>query len=75
MLSSDSSNTPRPLLLSSQSKTGLKIPSGQIAATARFVIAAGETKDLDIDFDACASIVTEGNGQFRLKPVLHMPAK
>jgi hypothetical protein len=26
---------------------------------------------LDIDFDACASIVAQGNGQFRLKPVLH----
>jgi len=70
MLSSDPSNTPQALLLSSQSKTGLKIPSGQIAG-GQFVIAAGETKDLDIDFDACASIVTEGNGQFRLKPVLH----
>jgi hypothetical protein len=34
-------------------------------------VAAGETKDLDIDFNACASIVTQGNGQFRLKPVLH----
>lgn len=62
--------TPQALLLSSESKTGLKIPSGQIAG-GQFVIAAGETKDLDIDFDACASIVTEGNGQFRLKPVLH----
>jgi hypothetical protein len=70
MLSSDSSNMPKPLLLSGESKTGLKIPSGQIAGGA-FVIAAGETKDLDIDIDACASIVTEGNGQFRLKPVLH----
>ena len=68
VLSSDS--TPQPLLLSSQANTGLKIPSGQIAG-GQFVIAAGETKDLDIDFDACASIVTEGNGQFRLKPVLH----
>jgi hypothetical protein len=69
-LSSDSSSTPQPLLLSSQSKTGLKIPSGQIAG-GQFVIAAGETKDLDIDFDACASIIAQGNGQFRLKPVLH----
>lgn len=65
-----SSNTPQPLLLSSESKTGLKIPSGQIAG-GQFVIAAGETKDLDIDFNACASIVAQGNGQFRLKPVLH----
>jgi protocatechuate 3,4-dioxygenase beta subunit len=57
-------------LLSSESKTGLKIPSGQIAAGG-FTIAAGQTKDLDIDFNTCASIVTEGNGQYRLKPVLH----
>jgi hypothetical protein len=70
MLSSDTTHTAQPLLLSSQAKTGLKIPSGQIAG-GQFTIAAGETKDLDIDFNACASIVTEGNGQFRLKPVLH----
>ncbi len=70
VLSSDSSKTPQPLLLSSQAQTGLKIPSGQIAG-GQFVIAAGETKDLDIDFNACASIVAQGNGQFRLKPVLH----
>jgi uncharacterized protein DUF4382 len=70
VLSSDSSNTPQPLLLSSQSKTGIKIPSGQIAG-GQFTIAAGETKDLNIDFNACASIVTQGNGQFRMKPVLH----
>jgi uncharacterized protein DUF4382 len=70
VLSSDSSKTPQPLLLSSQSKTGLKIPSGQISG-GQFMVAAGETKDLDIDFDACASIVAQGNGQFRLKPVLH----
>ncbi len=69
MLSS-SPNTAQPLLLSSEAKTGIKIPSGQIAG-GQFVIAAGETKDLDIDFNACESIVSEGNGQFRLKPVLH----
>jgi hypothetical protein len=69
MLSS-APNAAQPLLLSSEAKTGIKIPSGQIAG-GRFVIAAGETKDLDIDFNACQSIVAEGNGQFRLKPVLH----
>lgn len=58
------------LQLSSESKTGLKIPSGQIASGA-FTIAQGQTKDLNIDFDTCASIVMEGNGQYRLKPVLH----
>lgn len=58
------------LELSSESKTGLKIPSGQIA-NGGFNIAAGQTKDLDIDFNTCVSIVQEGNGKYRLKPVLH----
>jgi hypothetical protein len=69
-LTSDTTNTPLPLLLSSEAQTGIKIPSGQIAG-GQFVVAAGETKDLNIDFNACRSIVTQGNGQFRLKPVLH----
>ncbi len=69
MLSS-TPDTAQPLLLSSGSQTGIKIPSGQIAG-GQFTIAAGETKDLDIDFIACESIVAQGNGQFRLKPVLH----
>ena len=58
------------LELSSESKTGIKIPSGQIASGG-FSIAAGQTKDLDIDFNTCTSIVQEGNGKYRLKPVLH----
>ncbi len=68
VLSSD--NSVHPLLLSSEAKTGLKIPSGQIASGS-FTVAAGQTKDLNIDFDTCASIVAQGNGQYRLKPVLH----
>jgi hypothetical protein len=68
MLAGD--NSAHTLLLSSESKTGLKIPSGQIASGG-FNIGAGQTKDLDIDFNTCASIVQEGNGQYRLKPVLH----
>src|SRR5579864_1619984 len=67
MLSSPS--TPQPLMLSSESQTGIKIPSGQLAG-GNFTVAAGETKDLDIDINACESIVAEA-GQFRLKPVLH----
>jgi hypothetical protein len=55
--------------LSSETTTGIKIPSGQLAGGA-FTIAAGEVKDLNIDFDACLSIVAEA-GHFRLKPVLH----
>jgi hypothetical protein len=64
------STSPIPLQLSSEAQTGLKIPAGQIAG-GQFTIAAGETKDLNIDFDACASIVMTGNNGFRLKPVLH----
>src|SRR5229473_3861372 len=70
MLTADQTGAPQPLLLSGESQTGIKIPSGQIAG-GQFTVTAGQTEDLDIDFDACASIVTLGNGQFRLKPVLH----
>ena len=59
-----------PLLLSSEAKTGIKIPSGQIA-NGVFSVGTGQSKDLDIDFDTCASIVQEGAGKYRLKPVLH----
>jgi hypothetical protein len=70
MLTSDPSNTPQPLQLSSESNTGIKIPSGQMAG-GDFTVGSGETKDLNIDFNACASVVVQGNGQYRLKPVLH----
>lgn len=70
MLTSDSSNTPHPLLLSSEAKTGIKIPGSQISSGG-FTIGAGETKDLDINFLTCESIVQQGNGGYRLKPVLH----
>jgi hypothetical protein len=58
------------LQLASEAQSGLKIPSGQIAGGS-FTVASGQTKDLDIDFNACASIVATGNGKFILKPVLH----
>ena len=70
MLTSDPSNTPYALQLSSESQTGIKIPSGQIAG-GKFQVAAGDVKDLNIDFNACESIVVQGNQQYRLKPVLH----
>jgi hypothetical protein len=70
MLKSDPSQTPIDLQLSSEATTGIKIPSGQIAG-GQFTVKAGDNKDLNIDFNACASIVTQGNGQYRLKPVLH----
>lgn len=58
------------LALSSEAKTGLKIPAGQIE-DGQFVVGTGQTEDLDVDFNTCSSIVQEGNGQYRLKPVLH----
>jgi len=57
------------LLLSSEANTGLKIPPGQIVG-GPIQVMAGQSVDLNIDFNACASIVQEGNGAFRLKPAL-----
>jgi len=57
------------IALSSQDNTGLKIPPGQIMG-GPIQVAAGQSVDLNIDFNACASIVQEGNGTFRLKPTL-----
>src|SRR2546428_127703 len=70
MLTSDPSDTPQALQLSSETQTGIKIPSGQIAGGS-FTIGSGQTKDLNIDFDACGSVVVQGSGKYRLKPVLH----
>ncbi len=64
------SQTPQPLLLSSETQTGIKIPASQIAG-GKFVVEAGQQKDLNLDFNACASMVMQGNGGVRLKPVLH----
>src|SRR6202007_3394130 len=55
--------------LSSQANTGLKIPPGQIVG-GPIQVAAGQSVDVNIDFNVCASLLQEGNGQFRLKPVL-----
>jgi hypothetical protein len=65
-----SDNSVHTLQLSSEAQTGIKIPSGQIASGG-FNIGAGQTEDLDIDFNTCSSIVVQGNGGYRLKPVLH----
>jgi hypothetical protein len=65
-----SNNTAYPMDLSSETQTGIKIPSGQLTG-GQFTIAQGEVKDLNIDFDACASVIAQNNGHYRLKPVLH----
>src|SRR6266851_3374207 len=64
-----SDNSIHELQLSSQDNTGLKIPPGQIVG-GPIQVMAGQSVDLNIDFNACASIVLEGNGTYRLKPTL-----
>lgn len=55
---------PTPLTIPSGSESGLKV-------RARFDVAAGQTADLVLDFDACKSVVQAGNsGRYLLKPVI-----
>lgn len=65
----DSNNNMSELLLSSEANTGLKIPPGQVVG-GPIHVAAGQAADINIDFNACASIIQESNGKFRLKPTL-----
>lgn len=60
-----------PLSLTSTGKTGIKIPPGQIAGHG-LTVSPGQGVDLDIDFNACKSVVQAGkSGRFNLKPTLH----
>lgn len=66
----DSSATLHLLSLPSEANTGIKIPPGQLAGGA-LTIVAGKGLDLDIDFNACTSVVHAGHsGKFILKPTL-----
>lgn len=54
-------------------ETPLTTPSGVesgIKLVHQFDVAAGQQVDLVLDFDACKSVVTRGNGAFNLKPVI-----
>lgn len=74
-----SSSNPHTLKLSSEARTGIKIPPGQIAHGG-LRIKPDQVADININFNACRSIVHRGNSQhshrgaggtYRLKPVLH----
>ncbi|MCE3263208.1 MAG: hypothetical protein K0R43_2287 [Pseudoduganella sp.] len=55
------------------SETALDTPSAVqsgIKMNANFTVEAGQRYDLVLDFDACKSIVTKGNGRYALKPVV-----
>ena len=66
------------LNLTSEAKTGLKIPASQIARGG-ITLLPGQGVDIDVDFNACRSIVRAGSAhsrhgagpRFLLKPVLH----
>jgi hypothetical protein len=53
------------LITPSAVQSGIKLNGG-------FDVAAGQVADVIIDFDACKSIVTRGNGKYALKPVVKM---
>ncbi len=65
------SGTPYPLDMPSNAQTGLKIPPGQIGNGGGLSIASGQGLDLDIDVNACQSVVQAGkSGKFLFKPTL-----
>ena len=56
-------------------KQNLDTPSAVqsgIKLNGSFDVAAGQQADVLLDFDACKSIVTKGNGKYALKPVVKM---
>ncbi|WP_035373904.1 DUF4382 domain-containing protein [Pseudoduganella violaceinigra] len=61
------------VLSSNGSEVSLDTPSAVqsgIKLNADFTVEAGQRYDLVMDFDACKSIVTKGNGRYALKPVV-----
>lgn len=53
----------QPLETPSAVQSGIKLAS-------EFDVAAGQRTDLVLDFDACKSVVTRGNGKYALRPVV-----
>jgi hypothetical protein len=54
-------------------ETSLTTPSAVqsgIKLNNEFDVAAGQTADIVLDFDACKSVVTQGKGRYLLKPVV-----
>jgi hypothetical protein len=54
-------------------ETSLTTPSAVqsgIKLNSEFDVAAGQTADVVLDFDACKSVVTQGKGRYLLKPVV-----
>jgi hypothetical protein len=58
-------NTEQPLDTPSAAQSGIKL-------VGEFDVAAGQRSDVVIDFDACKSVLTKGNGKYALKPVMRV---
>jgi hypothetical protein len=71
VLTSDGST--RQLALSSEATTGIKISGGQISGGS-FTVQSNQTANLNLNFNACQSIVTIAANQFRMKPVVRADA-
>jgi hypothetical protein len=52
-------------------ETPSAVQSG-IKLVGEFDVAAGQKSDIVLDFDACKSVLTKGNGKYSLKPVIKM---
>jgi len=69
ILTGDLLNTPHPIQLGLETTQGIAIGPNQIAGGS-FDATASQPQTLNLNFDACASIVALGNNQFRLRPVI-----
>jgi Domain of unknown function (DUF4382) len=69
ILTGDLLNTPHPIQLGLETTQGIAIGPNQIAGGS-FNATSSQTQTLNLNFDACASIVALGSNQFRLRPVL-----
>lgn len=73
LLLEPSTNNNNSVVPTGGSETALETPSAAqsgIKLNANFNVPAGGRYDLVMDFDACKSIVTKGNGKYALKPVI-----
>jgi Domain of unknown function (DUF4382) len=69
ILNGDLLNTPHPIQLGAETTQGIAIGPSQIAGGS-FNATTGQPQTLNLNFDACASVVALGGNQFRLRPVI-----
>lgn len=62
-------NSIQPIAISGESQNGISIPPSRIS-TGSFTVAVNQTKTINLSVNSCASVVTQSDGQLRLKPVM-----